>query len=236
MSETAQLGLPLLLPAQAQKHVTVNEALARLDGLVQLVLGSVSLTTPPLGPGEGQAWAVPAGAVNEWAGQGGSIAIATNGGWDFVQPKSGWRAHVADLGVVAVHDGSDWWPGHLSLSPFGAGVRIGVAEADHLVQPGASSVTANLIPSHALVLGVTARVVSAISGTLADWALGNPGASGRFGAGLGTAAGSHARGLLSAPMAFYAPTPLELVANGGTFSAGTVRIAVHYLDLTLPAG
>ena len=39
--------------------------------------------------------------------------------------------------------------------------------------------------------------------------------------------------LLSSPMAFYAPTPLELVANGGAFSAGTVRIVVHYLDLTL---
>ena len=33
---TARLGLPLLQPAQAQKHVTVNEALMRLDGLVNL--------------------------------------------------------------------------------------------------------------------------------------------------------------------------------------------------------
>jgi len=235
MSETAQLGLPLLQPAQAQKHVTVNEALLRLDGLVQLVLDSVTLITPPLAPLEGQAWGVPSSAVDAWAGQGGRIAIATNGGWEFVTPKLGWRAHVADRGIGAVHDGSDWKVGQLSLSPNGAGVRVGVVEVDHMVQPGAVSVTGLLIPSHVLVLGVTARVIADLSGTLLDWALGNPGATGRYGSGLGLMAGSHARGVLSSPMAFYAPTPLELVANGGAFSAGTVRIVVHYLDLTLPS-
>ena len=32
-NEPMRLQLPLLQPAQAQKHVTVNEALMRLDGL-----------------------------------------------------------------------------------------------------------------------------------------------------------------------------------------------------------
>ena len=40
--DTAKLGLPLLAPAQAQKHVTVNEALMRLDGMVDLVLQSTT--------------------------------------------------------------------------------------------------------------------------------------------------------------------------------------------------
>lgn len=35
---TANLGLPFILPAQAQKHVTHNEALQRLDVLVQAVV------------------------------------------------------------------------------------------------------------------------------------------------------------------------------------------------------
>ena len=51
MSETTQLGLPLLQPAQAQKHVTVNEALVRLDGLTQLVLASATVTAPPVSAG-----------------------------------------------------------------------------------------------------------------------------------------------------------------------------------------
>lgn len=44
---TSRLELPLILPSQAQKHVTHNEALLRLDGLVQLVLEGLEATTPP---------------------------------------------------------------------------------------------------------------------------------------------------------------------------------------------
>ena len=61
-NETMRLGMPLLLPAQAQKHVTVNEALMRLDGQVNLVLQSVSTTTPPETVIDGACWAVPSGA------------------------------------------------------------------------------------------------------------------------------------------------------------------------------
>ena len=46
--ETARFGMPLLQPAQAQKHVTVNEALMRLDASVNLVIQSVSQVSPPL--------------------------------------------------------------------------------------------------------------------------------------------------------------------------------------------
>ena len=38
MTDTANLLLPLLQAAQAQKHVTVNEALLRLDALVQQIM------------------------------------------------------------------------------------------------------------------------------------------------------------------------------------------------------
>ena len=46
-NETARLQMSLLQPAQAQKHVTVNEALMRLDGLVNMVLQSTSVAIPP---------------------------------------------------------------------------------------------------------------------------------------------------------------------------------------------
>ena len=60
MSETTHLGLPLVQPAQAQKHVTVNEALAKLDGLTQLILSSVTILTPPTSASDGQSYFVPA--------------------------------------------------------------------------------------------------------------------------------------------------------------------------------
>jgi hypothetical protein len=72
MTDTANLALPLVQPAQAQKHVTVNEALARIDGLAQLTLQSVSETVPPVSPAEGTAYGVPSGAVECLGGAGGA--------------------------------------------------------------------------------------------------------------------------------------------------------------------
>ena len=83
MSETGILQLPLVQAAQAQKHITVNEGLRRLDGMVQLRLQSLSISTPPLTAQEGECWFVPSGAVNDWAGHEGEIATFANGGWVF---------------------------------------------------------------------------------------------------------------------------------------------------------
>lgn len=234
MAETHRLALPLLQPAQAQKHVTVNEALMRIDGLVNLVLLSRSVSTPPAAVQVGVAYDVPVGAVNAWAGQDGKVAIGANGGWVFVTPAAGWRAFVADRGVPAMHDGQAWVDGAMTMSPHGAGMKAGLVEVDHPVVAGATSQTVPLIPAAAMVLGVTARVTEEITGTLSAWTLGSVGAADRFGAGLGLAAGSWARGILSTPLTYWTPEPLVLTATGGAFAAGRVRIAVHYLELSLP--
>jgi hypothetical protein len=47
---TAILGMPYLMPSQAQKHVTHNEALKALDALVQLSVMSKSGNAPPGSP------------------------------------------------------------------------------------------------------------------------------------------------------------------------------------------
>lgn len=234
MSNTSQLGLPLVQPAQAQKHVTVNAALARLDGLVNLTIVSRSVAVPPTAVVDGAVYGVPTGAVNDWAGRDGQIAIGTNGGWDFAAARRGWRAMILDEGVTAIFDGSAWRDGMLTLSPGNAGLSAHVAEVEHAVTAGAVSTTPVMVPANTVVIGATARVTSAITGTLASWSLGNPGAPGRFGTGIGTAAGAYARGLLGQPTAFYLPEVLQLDAVGGNFAGGAVRIAVHYLEIALP--
>ena len=50
---TTHLGLPYLLAAQAQKHVTHNEALRLLDAMVQLSVLDRTRTTPPASPADG---------------------------------------------------------------------------------------------------------------------------------------------------------------------------------------
>ena len=111
MTDTAQLALPLLAPAQAQKHVTVNEALRMLDALVQARVEAADLSVPPAEPGEGQAWIV-AGpvAVNAWEGWEGDIAVWAEGGWLRLAARPGWRVWDAGSATLRVRVGAVWVP------------------------------------------------------------------------------------------------------------------------------
>ena len=235
MAETVKLGLGLVEASQAQKHVTVNEALARIDALVQLTLASRSLAVPPGAPGEGAAYAVPDGASGAWTGQDGRVALYLNGGWTYLDPAPGWRGWVADEGGPALFDGAGWIAGLGAVSPNGAATTLQVIEVDHDIQPGPASDTAALIPAQSLVLGVTGRVLQEVTGAASSWRLGIGGVSDdRYGSGLGLAAGSWARGLTSSPLAYYGDTALTLTGEGGDLAGGRVRLCVHLAALALP--
>lgn len=232
--ETSRYEMPLLQAAQAQKHVTVNEALMRLDGLVNLVLQSVTVSNPPEVVFDAQCWAVPSGATGAWSGQSGRIAIGSNGGWQFVAPAAGMQAFVIDQGLTAMHDGEAWIIGGLSTGMLGSGMNCGLAEAEFAVVPGSGFATPVVIPAGAMVIGAVARVTQAISGTLTGWRLGTQGAENRFGQGLGKSNNSWAQGILGSAMTYYQSEPLRMTAESGTFAGGRVSLAVHWLSLRLP--
>jgi hypothetical protein len=108
MTDTPNLALPLMAAAQAQKHVTHNEALALLDALTQLSVISRAATAPPATPPEGARYLVPTGGTGTFSGKAGQIALFDGGAWRFLPPKPGWLAYVADEGAALVHDGSTW--------------------------------------------------------------------------------------------------------------------------------
>ena len=122
-------ALPLLQTAQAQKEVTHNEALTRIDTLLQLGVEAATLAVPPAAPVAGTAWIVAAGASGAWAGHVGSVAAWTAGGWRFVLPREGCIAWLRDVQRFAVFTAAGWrddgWPV--------AGLRIGTRLA--LVNP-----------------------------------------------------------------------------------------------------
>lgn len=107
MSSTPRLGLPYIATGQAQKEVTHNEALNRLDVLVQGSVIDATTTTPPASPAEGQAWIVAAGATGAWAGKVGQIA-AWFGGWQFLAPAAGWKVWDASAARQLTFDGITW--------------------------------------------------------------------------------------------------------------------------------
>lgn len=235
MSEsiTRRAGLPLLQPAQAQKHVTVNDALMRLDGLVNLVLQSAVTPVAPDIVTDGECWAVPAGAGGVWTGQDGRIAIGANGGWVFAEPQRGQQAFLRDAGVSALWTGADWAPGAVTMGRSGAGLSAGITEGEVEIAVGTSFDSGVFIPANTLVVGVTARVTQPITGSLTSWNLGVEAAPTRFGSGLGIGLNSWARGLLSAPTAHYEAQNLRLSTGGGSFASGRVRLAVHWFELRL---
>jgi hypothetical protein len=106
--DTPLLSLPLLLPAQAQKHVTHNEALRLLDLLVHLAVIDRIRTAPPAQPAEGDRHIVAAPATGLWEGQEGKVAAFWGGTWAFLTPRAGWLARVLSESTTLAHDGTAW--------------------------------------------------------------------------------------------------------------------------------
>ncbi len=108
MEKTPNLNLSLLMAAQAQKHVTHNEALSALDALVHLSVENRILTAPPSSAAEGARYLVAVGATGEWSGHENEVAAWQNGAWAFFSPRQGWLLWVADEEVLLVWEGSGW--------------------------------------------------------------------------------------------------------------------------------
>jgi len=105
---TPRSGLPLLAAAQAQKHVTHNEALLQLDALGCARLLDRDLSAPPPSPNDGDTYLVNATATGDWTGQDGRIAFAVDGAWRFYEPYAGLITYVADETKLIVFDGTNW--------------------------------------------------------------------------------------------------------------------------------
>ena len=175
---TTRLLLPYILAAQAQKHVTHNEALRRLDGLINLTVADRTRTAPPANPTEGQAHLVAGGASGLWAGWSGDITVWTDGAWLRLPAQPGWRLWVIDESVILVRMGTNWSAlndamglvtraANVALAQGAAGstTGLGIIEATVSGLSGSAVTTSLVLPANALILGVTARVTTAIAGT-----------------------------------------------------------------------
>ena len=119
MDHTARLSLPFIMAAQAQKHITHNEAIETLDALVQPVVESRSMLAPPALPLEGEAYIVPPAATGAWAGHGEEIAAFQSGAWRFLDPAAGWQVFVKSDKTQYVFDSGAWTP----LASLGASLQ-----------------------------------------------------------------------------------------------------------------
>jgi hypothetical protein len=120
LENSPNLNLPYIMPAQAQKHVTHNEAVTMLDGLVQLATITIA-TTPPASPQEGDRYIVGPAPTGDWASHEHSIASFQDGAWLFHSPMDGWIAFNLGDSTQYVFLGGTW----TALSSGGSGGGTG---------------------------------------------------------------------------------------------------------------
>jgi hypothetical protein len=232
MTNTSRLGLPVIEAAQAQKHVTHNEALTLLDALTQLAVESRTVTIPPGAPPDGACYIPAAGATGAWAGWSGQIALFNGGGWVRIIPVSGLKAWVKAERLTVTYE-DDIWRDGISLTGHGGRVTLRAKE-EELALAGAFVDTADaaFIPDRAIVLGVASRTTLAVTGAT-SYGVGIVGNTTQFGNLLGAALNSTNNGVIG-PTAFYADTRVRITANGGNFTAGKVRLVVYFLEMSIP--
>lgn len=105
---TPNLALPYIVAAQAQKHVSHNEAIRALDALVQIGITDRDLATPPSAPDAGARYIIASPATDVWSGREDQIAAWQDGAWAFYTPQIGWIAWITNETVAVVWDGTDW--------------------------------------------------------------------------------------------------------------------------------
>ncbi|MGB3718553.1 MAG: DUF2793 domain-containing protein [Hyphomicrobiaceae bacterium] len=114
MFETPNLKLPYIAPAQAQKHVTHNEAIRALDALLHIAVEDRDLSEPPAEPAEGARYIVGDDAAGEWSGHENALAAFQDGAWAFYYPQKGWTAWIIDEELLVVWNGAAWVPAAVS--------------------------------------------------------------------------------------------------------------------------
>lgn len=107
MPKTVHLQMDLVESAQAQKEVTINEALVRIDVLLNNGVVDKDLATPPASPAEGTLYIVGSGASGAWGGQEGKLAYFEQV-WHFITPYEGATFWVNDENRLYSFNGAGW--------------------------------------------------------------------------------------------------------------------------------
>lgn len=120
----------------------------------------------------------------------------------------------------------------LTTGANGQSTQLG--QSTTLITPlsGATQTAAALIPANSIVIGVTARVTTAITGAT-SFDIGDGTTANIFGDDVAVAFNTTSQNTI-APTRYATATNVVLTANGGNFTAGAVRLTVHFLTLVAP--
>ena len=155
MTVTPHLALPLIAAAQAQKHVTHNEAITALDALVHLAVIDRDLSLPPATPAEGDRYIVAGAGTGAWAGKGGQIALWQDGVWRHFAPSRGFLGYVLDGGVLVAWSGTAWSDALSTISAFQNLALLGLGTSADPTNPFSAKVNKALWTAKSVAEGGT---------------------------------------------------------------------------------
>jgi Protein of unknown function (DUF2793) len=109
-SNSPRHQLPFLAVGQAQKEMTHNEALIRIDALLHMVVEAEISLPPSIGAGmlAGKCWLIGNAPTGEWQGRSGQIAVWTGASWRYVSATDRMRVHNKALGVDTLRVSGTW--------------------------------------------------------------------------------------------------------------------------------
>ncbi len=233
MSQTGRLGLPYIITAQAQKEVTHNEGLNRLDAFVTPVVADIA-NAPPASPTVGDLYIVGAQSPTGdfvWLRQISWRSISPGAGC-FIRRFNGWMR---------------WWRKRRAawrgMAPHGCRLALlcAIAASMHACCVGrriliflATTQSVTNIPNRSTVLAVNTRVITALTGTVGSFGVGVSGDTSRYGNGIGTGQDSTNIGLTYHPVSYYSDTPVEITPDSGSITGGVVRVNVQYMAFRGP--
>ncbi len=108
MDKSENLELPYIMPNQAQKHVTHNEAIRQLDALVQISVIRRNIGEVPSDEQVGSRYIIGEDATGSWAGKTNQIAAYQDGAWAYYKPQEGWIAWVQEEARILVFRENSW--------------------------------------------------------------------------------------------------------------------------------
>jgi hypothetical protein len=159
MSEaTKRLGLPFIMPGQAQKELYHNEALVRLDIALHACIEG-ERASPPTDPAEGECWLVGTGASGTWSDKERMIAGWTSGGWRFLAPVPGMAVRNRSSGLWLQWLGNEWSSGELAVTSLTVGGKKIVGERQPAV-PSPSGGTTIDEEARGAIAAITAALKS----------------------------------------------------------------------------
>ena len=141
MSEhTGRLGLPLIQTGQAQKEVTHNAALHRIDRCIGLRVRSRNLPNAPEAPQPGDTWIVAADGQDVWHSKDGLLAEWDGEQWTFRAAPDGVTAWVEDEDAFIARSAGQWRRGLPVAGLVIGGREVLAAEPSEVAQPHGGAV------------------------------------------------------------------------------------------------